>query len=81
MQRPLPAEAENAARDEKANGAAAPNEDILVWVGAGLVPRNMAKVCRTGGGRIFGLCLTSAGVEVEGAWGRALLNFELCYRR
>lgn len=45
----------NAARDEKAKGAAAPNEDVLVWVGGGLVPRDMAKVCcsRSGYGAVF----------------------------
>lgn len=32
-------------RDEKAQGAAAANEGLLVWVGGGLVPRDMAKVC------------------------------------
>ena len=45
VQRPLPAEASNAARDEKALGAAAVNEGLLVWVGGELVPRDMAKVC------------------------------------
>lgn len=52
--RPLQAEASNAARDEKAKGAAAPNEGILVWVGGGLVPRDMAKVSgsRSGVGRL-----------------------------
>lgn len=44
MQRPLPAEASKAARDEKARGAASVNEGILVWVGGTLVPRHMAKV-------------------------------------
>ncbi|CAM9558395.1 unnamed protein product, partial [Hapterophycus canaliculatus] len=44
VQRPLPAEVDNTTRDEKAEGAAAANEDILVWVGGGLVLRNMAKV-------------------------------------
>lgn len=44
MQRPLLAEAASAARDAKAEGAAAVNEGILVWVGGGLVPRDMAKV-------------------------------------
>lgn len=47
--RPLRAEASNAARDKKAGGAAAANEGILVWVGGGLVPRDMAKV---GGSRV-----------------------------
>ncbi|CAM9144744.1 unnamed protein product [Ectocarpus sp. 6 AP-2014] len=44
VQRPLPAEAGSAARDAKAEGAAAANEGILVWVGGGLIPRDMAKV-------------------------------------
>lgn len=44
VQRPLPAVAEHAQRDKIAAGAAAVNEGILVWVGDGLVQRDMAKV-------------------------------------
>lgn len=49
--RPLPSSCPD--RDEIALGAALRNEDALVWVGDGLVPRPMAKVCVV---HDFGLC-------------------------
>lgn len=41
--RPLPSTS-SSGRDEVALGASLPNENVLVWVGGGLVPRHMAKV-------------------------------------